>query len=318
MQNAINRRNVKKEPKEDFNACQDFFTLVVESHILCLAMNMFDMEDLRSVPNNDVLNSGIQRKVDKSKLILDTAQLIISEVIDLSMDFQTNASSTNERRDHVMEYAKEVVSLGLLFLNYRDAIQEGDGDRIMLCWKYFLPLFKVTNRRNYAIEAFQTLANKKLLPPRLSHQLVWSRCVNTHTDKKPGNNIPSDQYMEHVIRNLKEYIHHLHANKTDTAISKASQCIGPVNDILTNFDHKHQIYRTNFHSMTSSANDRDVIIKELRQKGRVFEYIPGRKHLSFPKFICNPLKAVKYDELIEWLQGRAVKKNCTIHVPKKQ
>ena len=56
-------------------------------------------------------------------------------------------------------------------------------------------------------------------------------------------------------------MYHLHANKSETAISKASQCMGPVNNVLNN---KYQIYRSSFHSMMSSANDCDVIIKEIR------------------------------------------------------
>ena len=48
--------------------------------------------------------------------------------------------------------------------------------------------------------------------------------------------------------------------------------------------------------------DRDVIIKELRDKGRVFALIPGRSHESFSNFVCNPVKEIEYDELIKWLQ----------------
>ena len=60
LQNAIGRRNVKKEPKDDFfNTCQDFFTLIVHNHILCTAMNLLKMEDLSSVPtNSEILTAG--------------------------------------------------------------------------------------------------------------------------------------------------------------------------------------------------------------------------------------------------------------------
>ena len=125
-------------------------------------------------------------KAEKEQIILRIAQKVVSRLVDLSVGF---AQSDKTSKDHVFEYAQEVVSLGLLFLDFRDAIKEGDGERIMLCWKYFLPLFKCTNRRNYAIEAFHTLASRKLLPHKLAHQLVWSWCINTHTDGKPGHMI---------------------------------------------------------------------------------------------------------------------------------
>lgn len=40
-----------------------------------------------------------------------------------------NDSTPATNKDHVFEYACEVMSLGLLFLNYRDAIKEGDGQK---------------------------------------------------------------------------------------------------------------------------------------------------------------------------------------------
>ena len=42
---------MKKEPKDDFNACQDFFTLVVQCHILCAVMDMLNMASLNDVPD---------------------------------------------------------------------------------------------------------------------------------------------------------------------------------------------------------------------------------------------------------------------------
>jgi len=92
--------------------------------------------------------------------------------------------------------------------------------------------------------------------------------------------------------------------------------MGPVNKIIKNLDHLNQIYGSSFHSTTSSAADRDVIIKEIREKGRVLECIPGRSHRSFPDFISNPLKSVKYKEFVKWLQECALNNNCTIKLSK--
>jgi hypothetical protein len=37
-------------------------------------------------------------------------------------------------------YACEII-LGLLYMNYNDVIKEGDGERVVLIWKYLLPIF---------------------------------------------------------------------------------------------------------------------------------------------------------------------------------
>ncbi len=63
----------------------------------------------------------------------------------------------------------EVLSLGLLFMEFIDAIREGDGDRICSCWKFLLLIFKATGRKNYAIALLAQL--KFVLSPRMAAQL---------------------------------------------------------------------------------------------------------------------------------------------------
>ncbi len=81
-------------------------------------------------------------------------------------------------------------------------IKEGDGDRLIRCWKFLLLLFKASNRTNYSLDALNLLAQYYiLLPPRLAQQLAWSRCVNT--SGKKGGNIPMDLHMEHLNQSSK-------------------------------------------------------------------------------------------------------------------
>ena len=37
--------------------------------------------------------------------------------------------------NHVRAYAKEVLSLGLLLMEFVDGVREADGERIIRCWK---------------------------------------------------------------------------------------------------------------------------------------------------------------------------------------
>lgn len=60
--------------------------------------------------------------------------------------------------DHVVEYAKETLSLGMIYHEFKDAIKEGDGTRVLRCWKYFLLYFCATGHTDYCIEAFNFLA----------------------------------------------------------------------------------------------------------------------------------------------------------------
>jgi len=54
-------------------------------------------------------------------------------------------------------YATDVITLGLLWHGSHDSVKEGDGDRILLHWKFLLPLFQQTHHYNYAEEAFNLL-----------------------------------------------------------------------------------------------------------------------------------------------------------------
>ena len=62
------------------------------------------------------------------------------------LSFQ-EAEAQNEREtvcdasrphDHILEYASDVLTLGLLYMEFVDGIREGDGERILWCWCYFL------------------------------------------------------------------------------------------------------------------------------------------------------------------------------------
>ena len=52
--------------------------------------------------------------------------------------------------DKVFMYACAVLNDGLILLELRDAIHEGDGPRIIWCWKFLLLYFRITGHTRYA------------------------------------------------------------------------------------------------------------------------------------------------------------------------
>ncbi len=83
--------------------------------------------------------------------------------------------------DLVAAYSRNLFSLGMLLMEFNDSIREGDGERVIRCWRYFLPLFKLDKRTNYSLEALMLLAQHEyLFTPRQKAQLKWSRTINTH------------------------------------------------------------------------------------------------------------------------------------------
>ena len=102
--------------------------------------------------------------------------------------------------DGIFDYACAVLNDGLLLLEFRDAIHEGDGERIVRCWK-LLMYFRVAGHTKYTLEAFTFLVKVNgVASPRLHQQLFWRRVVNYKFGC--GKNISVNLNMEHLNRFL--------------------------------------------------------------------------------------------------------------------
>ena len=233
LRNTINRRNVVNDPKENVNACDDFFTLVVTCHFLVVVMRKLGTSDLDDTPTvgNFTADSWMMPDDDRRTALYQFCQEFIADNVHLPLD----PIKCDEINDKVQEYAMELMSLGILYLNYKNTIKRGDGGRVLTTWKYLMPIFKASGRRNYSIEVLLTLYNCYFVySPRQAKQLLWSRFINTHG--LPHKNIAGDLHMEHLNRLCKEAIKGLGANKTPSAIKRIGDAIGPLHTILENFD----------------------------------------------------------------------------------
>ena len=124
--------------------------------------------------------------------------------------------------DDVFNYNCSLLAQGLLFLNFLDSTSEGDGDRSIRCWKFFLLHFKEDkSTTKYALEALYLLLQVySLLPPAEAHSLVWNRTVNN--EGGPGKNVAIDLDLEHDNNDLKQLIKNLGPNITEDAVRRIS------------------------------------------------------------------------------------------------
>lgn len=166
LRNLINRRNVTKEAKSDVNANEDFLEVSVMGYILVTAMSVLGMTDLHGAPLASLVSPDLWMEDDsvRSSMLKKIASKVV-EHVDLATEFcnPDPSSSSSAPADHgplsstVYGYTREVISLGLLYLNFKDAVREGDGERVLRTWKYFLLIFRATGHTNYAMEAFTLL-----------------------------------------------------------------------------------------------------------------------------------------------------------------
>lgn len=157
LQHLINRTNVPRKPKNNMNAAEDFMQIVVLAHVTALAMTHFSMASVKDEPQHSDLPEVSKRPKGKKEQLFRQALInMLHKHITL---FKTPFTDTRETADdRVKMYAQETLTLGLLFFEFKDAIRYGNGERVLLCWKFFLPIFKAARRSNYAIEAITYLA----------------------------------------------------------------------------------------------------------------------------------------------------------------
>ena len=196
------------------------------------------------------------------------------------------------------KYATSLLGYGLFYFELHDA-REGDGLRVLQCWKYLLPVFKCSNRHNYSVEVLNMLSQFHFeLNPREAQELIWCHFVSTHAS--PGRNIPEDLLQEHLNRVVKDCIKGLASNKTVSAVTKVGKALGALYPILNTFDEDNSVKKlSGHHKVPKWDKDRDLVIDHLLA-GDIFTQKGKRGHYSFE----NPkdfLHSMKHEVLIDWM-----------------
>ena len=188
-------------------------------------------------------------------------------------------------------------------MEYTDAISEGDGLRVLRCWRYLLPIFKSSRRTNYSIEVFNFLYQYHFTAsPMHAEQMLWSRFINTHGIL--GRNIPCDQHMEHLNRVAKDAIKNLGANKTENGFVRVGKAIGTIVPLIQKFDELHSVASiSGVHKHQMPLQDLARLVKELNSTN-VLENLQKRHHTLFKTIKQNYLKNVDYSVLTEWIGQR--------------
>ena len=256
LRNLICRNVVPSDPEKNMNAAEDFMLLLVHCHTVAAAHYL-----LKKKPHN----------------LVSLCKEIIEEFVHLP---NTSNESTPEADDTVKLYATEVLSLGLVWHGFHDAVREADGERLLRYWKLLLVPFKSSSHRNYAKEAVNVLFQYHyVFSERQKAQLLWSRCINTKGQR--GTNIPCDLFMEHLNRRLKTVVRGMGSNATPRKIQKAGESLQTLQKVCEAFEKQTttQVGGTK-HPYPSFGKDFRTILSTLVET-RVFESVPKRRHPSF-------------------------------------
>lgn len=132
---------------------------------------------------------------------LESAQALAKEIIVHFLYLDPNVKVNN--CDKKCLYVMQVLTLGLIWHGFDDAVREGDGDSVLTYWKFFILVFKVTRHHNYFKESVILLLQYHfLLPQRQAEQLKWCRFVNYRG--RVGGNVSCELHLEHLNCRLKD------------------------------------------------------------------------------------------------------------------
>ena len=94
---------------------------------------MFGMSSVNDTPSTDIFPEASQDSdsLQRRRILLNAVDTVMEKYVKFSMT--EGEEEDDGGRDGVCEYAQEVLSLGLLYMEFNDAIREGDGERILRC-----------------------------------------------------------------------------------------------------------------------------------------------------------------------------------------
>lgn len=217
--------------------------------------------------------------------------------------------------DGIYEYASAVLNDGLLLFELKDSIREGDGQRILRCWKVMLLYFSFAKHQNYLKEGIRMLATVNgAATPRVAAQITWSRVVNQRGMQ--GSNIPVDLMNEHLNKSLKSSVSSVGSNITHKTVMQCGQSLHGLQKVCTAFDEQHGLHsETSEHNRPSLAKDQQLMVKEL-VSSNVFDYIPGRSHSSFHGIKANAAQLVDPSKLTATIEQNKSTLQCEQNVAK--
>ena len=225
--------------------------------------------------------------------------------VDISDDLPSTAEksipSPSKETDDMFNYNSALLCEGLFFMNFLDAVSEGDGERIIRQYKYLMLLCKAdgTHSTKYALESLYQLLLVHGLSEKEAEKLMWNRGVNNHGG--PGKNIPHDLEVEHSNNYNKQRISNLGVNVNEKSVTRISRAEQPAREITSKVERSlHQFVRSGKHVQHFPTGDLDELLKNLVQNN-VFKYQEGRKFKHFKEFPRDVLENLDMSKVYTWI-----------------
>lgn len=178
-------------------------------------------------------------------------------------------------------YAGVLCHYGSLVIEFRDGWGVGHRERMVRCWRLFMPHFQTAGRTKYTLAALNILFWTNAPLWVCAHQVMWHRFVNSMGGM--GNNISCHLYNEHINKQIKYIIQNMgpNGNLTEASLQRAARSVSTLHCICTAFDKQTGVpHGTVAHSTRSDTQDIDVLkVVSTVLSNRLLIPTPGRKHV---------------------------------------
>lgn len=319
FKNRLGRTAVSHEPKKSVDATIEFFDTVTKGHWLGCACEILK---ITSLDDPVVLPPQVEKGSPREKLayvqnlarkVVDRLSLVESAFVNTTSDTANDGDATSSEDDTTCEtaseedrkfnYSRVLCHYGSLVAEFRDAWAEGDGERVVRCWKFFMLHFKASGHTKYALEGLRLQFQLQVLSASLAHQIMHHRFVNTRGGL--GNNIPCDLYNEHVNKLVKIIIQNMGSNLTEASLQRAVRCVSTLHAICKHFDAATQVPAvTSAHSTKSDLLDIGKVVSVVLQHNLLNKQDSPRKHHFFPEINLNPLDKLDREKLKAWIKKK--------------
>ena len=303
----LQRRNVTKDVKH-FEDCEQLFLVIGLCYTIEALIEFFQMPSKEASPTRNIPPFHNIHLGDNRKKYFDE---VLSKFVDTFL-FPPQANTGSKEQDWIMNYSLSLLQYYFIILDFKDAVKEGNGKQLSVLHKQLLHHFKsIPGYNAYAIEMLISIIQSEVfLSQAESNQVMWASTVNLSGDAK---NIEIDLFQENKNKDLKNLIKNMGANKTSKAITRASQAVGGVRQIVENFDQNVSLAKkSSTHTHRSDENDMNIVLADL-SKLKPFTYSRGRKYKSFPNITQDNLQSLKEADFKLWLSKH--KNNLLINAP---
>ncbi|OWF37960.1 hypothetical protein KP79_PYT14281 [Mizuhopecten yessoensis] len=325
----IRRNDVHQDVKNNYDVDKDFFVSFTRDYIVDALCDFFGLDNPDKEPNKNIppvlvtsawlqktMNLFIDTYVLAKNNNYTTEETVVEETrMPVQVQIGQNVHSTlhvlnRQQRtirvpvavDHVQQYSKVTLLLGLLYMELLDCIHHPDRDRMITCMKYMMVMFKSHNSRSkYALQMLRFLCHQQAsYSLKKGHESFYGLFVNTRGKK--DSHIPADLQMEHIVRKTKTIIKGLGPMNTDKNLMARSKAVTALEQISNNYDNDAGSCvqkRANFKKQRDALSDERKIIDDLRGI-RPFEVHPRRHHITH-KHIQAPVDNIDNLQLQSWI-----------------